>query len=446
MNLFRDHLTGVTFDDIVMFCNEGNREGLQLDYKRDLPNDGLAKFFAAFSNTRGGLIIIGVEEDKATGIPSAWTGISNIAHSIERIHQWASNVDPKPDYIVQATSESHGHAFILIRINEGSMTPYYVQNDPRVYVRTGNITPSIDLASPDMLELLIKKKEKADNLRNLRLKELRDIYDASVREGERDRLNNIFQEKQEYERQSKILVAEGKTPVPYVSRIFPTELGKNLSMCEIVLQPFYPKDVLMEPHEIKDRLMEIRDSNGKFNIDYPSLNPESSLNGIRNFGWSKYDGEIRFELINSYGMFAFFYDILTKNISRGKKLIYLSHPAYFMFHLFKAATNFYKLCGYQGGLVGTLSITGVEGITLDQQLTNSMFPDDGVVGLMPRYDISLELDTSILNDDHLFQEFFIKKVKEFMWSVGCGSISENQVKGMLKIHNWLVEQGGGENG
>lgn len=446
MNLFKDQLVGVTFDDVVAFCGEGNREGWQLDYKRDLPNDGLAKFFAAFSNTRGGLIIIGVEEDRQTGLPSAWRGITGIAHSVERIHQWASNVDPKPNYVVHVTTENRGRAFVLIRINEGSMTPYYVQNDPRVYVRTGNVTPSIDLASPDMLELLVKKKEKADNLRNLRLQELKDIYSASIREGERDRLHNIIQEKQEYERQSRILIAEGKTPPPYKSRIFSTELGKNLSMCKIELQPFYPNTVLMNPHEIKEKLIEIRDGDGVFNIDYPSLNPYSAQNGIRYFEWGKYDGEIRFELINSYGMFALYYDILTRNISRGEKIIYLSHPLYFMFHLFKAATNFYKICGYQGGLIGTLSVDGVEGIPLDQTLGRSMFPSDTIPGLMPRYDIPLELDTSMLNDNQLFQDFFIKKAKEFLWSVGCGSISENSVKGMLISRNWFIEQGGDENG
>lgn len=115
-----------TFQDIVDFCKQGEREGYELDYKQDLPPGGLSKHFAAFSNTRGGLIIIGVEEDKTTGIPKAWAGIDAKAQSIETIHQWASNVTPIPRYEVHATDIQKGKFFILIRILEGDRTPYYV--------------------------------------------------------------------------------------------------------------------------------------------------------------------------------------------------------------------------------------------------------------------------------------------------------------------------------
>lgn len=438
MNLFKDQLDSVTFTDVVAFCGEGHREGWQLDYKREIPHNGLAKFFAAFSNTRGGLIILGVEEDRQTGLPNVWDGVVDVAHTIERIHQMAATVDPKPVYEVHTTNMVGDRAFILIRVSEGAMTPYYVQNDPRVYVRTGNITPSVDIASPEMLELLVGKKHKAEALRNLRLNELRQVFQASMRKGEQDRLNKIAIEKQNYEIQSKRLLAEGKEPPVCKSRYYSKKLGSEASICEIILQPYYPQTVLMSPSEIKRRILEIRDGDGKFYINYPSLNPQSVQGGVMTFEWGENDGQIKFELVNSYGLFALNYDVLRTDSNKAEKLIHLSHPTFLMFHLLKAASNFYKMCGYQGGLVGSLSVEGTEGISLNPEMSRSSFLIHEVTGLMPRYEIPLELDTSIINDNKSLQEFFVQKVKEFYWTVGYGDIQEKLIENLLQKHRWLA--------
>lgn len=77
MDILNKSVKTFSFDNIVDFCKQKHIEGIQLDYKREFPSKGLAKHFAAFSNTRGGIIIIGVEEDRKTGIPKAWEGIKN---------------------------------------------------------------------------------------------------------------------------------------------------------------------------------------------------------------------------------------------------------------------------------------------------------------------------------------------------------------------------------
>jgi hypothetical protein len=109
-----------------------------------------------------------------------------------------------------------------------------------------------------------------------------------------------------------------------------------------------------------------------------------------------------------------------------------------MFHFLKAASNFYKICGYQGGLVGNLSIEGTEGISLNPEMTQSFFPMHHIDGLLPKYTIPLELDTSEITSDRLLQEFFIQKVKELYWSVGYGDINENMIKELLRGHGWLI--------
>ena len=116
MDLLNKQINQFSFNDISNFCNQGIFEGYQLDYKQQLPLKGLAKHFASFSNTHGGVIIIGVEEDNKTGKPLAWNGIKNEGKLLDQIHQYASDVEPVPSYEVHVTDEIRGKVFIRFTI------------------------------------------------------------------------------------------------------------------------------------------------------------------------------------------------------------------------------------------------------------------------------------------------------------------------------------------
>jgi predicted HTH transcriptional regulator len=130
MNPFSKPFHEVNFDDVKEFCEQKYPESTTLDYKKDLPRD-LAKHFATFSNTLGGTIIIGVEEDPDTGQPLKWDGISNDGKLIEHISQFAANVIPLPSYIARLTNEQNGKVFGLINIIEGDAQPYHANSDMR---------------------------------------------------------------------------------------------------------------------------------------------------------------------------------------------------------------------------------------------------------------------------------------------------------------------------
>ena len=68
MSLWYKQINAITFGDVDQFCVSKIPEGLRLDYKREIPND-LAKIVAAFANTLGGLIVLGVDADKTTNTP-----------------------------------------------------------------------------------------------------------------------------------------------------------------------------------------------------------------------------------------------------------------------------------------------------------------------------------------------------------------------------------------
>jgi hypothetical protein len=68
MSLWSKPVDAIIFDDINIFCEQQQSEGSRLDYKLDIPND-FEKVVAAFANTLGGLIVLGVEADKTTNKP-----------------------------------------------------------------------------------------------------------------------------------------------------------------------------------------------------------------------------------------------------------------------------------------------------------------------------------------------------------------------------------------
>lgn len=85
----------VTFQDVADFCAAEWEEGARLDYKRDIPNDLPARV-AAFANTLGGMIVLGVDVDRKSNKP-LWppVGISQPKGFSERIVQLCTtNIHP----------------------------------------------------------------------------------------------------------------------------------------------------------------------------------------------------------------------------------------------------------------------------------------------------------------------------------------------------------------
>lgn len=63
-SIFGKPLSEVTYDDVIAFCQAQPKEGLNLDYKRDMSRlDKIVKTLISFANTNGGWVIIGVEDD-----------------------------------------------------------------------------------------------------------------------------------------------------------------------------------------------------------------------------------------------------------------------------------------------------------------------------------------------------------------------------------------------
>lgn len=434
MNIFNRSIQDLKFVDIETFCSEKQVEGIQLEYKKEFPRKGLAKIFASMSNKRGGLIILGIEEDEKIGIPKAWVGVKNDGKLIDRVHQYAAQVEPIPSYEVCTTDEKNGNVFILIRIFEGDKTPYYVQNDANIWVRTGNITNPIDIASPDALEILFRKRDKAENARSIYIKQSEDVFLAGLKRAEKNRKQLIAEERYKFEQEQK---AAGNEPVDFSqlnSSNFQSELGSNTSMCTILIQPYYPKKAFFSPIEIKNAINEFSAQGYRYYFPDRTF-IEMIPFGTLSFQWRRNSGYIRVEQIFGNGLIYNSIDIL--NIKEGsEKHIYLSNIGFYLFVTLKAASKYYDKAGYQGNLIGFIKLHKAEDIFIHPIKPNGWSHHwEFYKSLMSTYIWDIDIETSIMKDDNSLKTYF----KEFMNEV---YVSFNYAPPPEKLYEAFFKQGG----
>ncbi|MFA5080782.1 MAG: ATP-binding protein [Candidatus Paceibacterota bacterium] len=409
MDILNKHINQFNFDDIEVFCQQGISEGVQIDYKMDFPAKSLSKHFAAFSNTRGGLIIIGVEEDKKTGIPILWTGVDKDAKRIEKIYQEAANVEPIPNYEVHITDEKNGKVFVLVRIQEGDNTPYYVQNDSNIWVRTGNVSTPIDIASPDRLALLFTNKEKAEKIRNLYIKKAEDIFVNILDREERDRLREIDR-----------LTNHGKE----IPAFFSKSVINDDSICRICIQPYFPKKSLTNPKTIKDNFKNIRSVNESF--DFPNSDMNAIPEGLLYF---KHGGKGRVDCQQVYGQGLISNHFNNVNYDeRGARIIFISFIAGRLLKILKFADIFYSYFHYHGSLSGFISINNAKNVFVREILSE----DDDNESFISNYRWEISTDTNVLKDPKQLKEYYMSLLQEIYWHFGYENISDKLIQNFLK--------------
>lgn len=438
MKILNQPIATITFKDVVDFCQEGNVEGVQVDYKTQLPKRGLSKHFASFSNTRGGLIILGVAEN-SSGKPEVFEGLKLDTKLVDQIHQFATSVEPRPSYDVSVTNEISGKSFILIRIYEGTETPYYVQNDPNIYIRTGNITDPIDIANPKVVEGLFEKRSLARIARKNSINRTIEVYKSALERAEKERLRLIAEEKENYQ----ILLGQAKLkgePIgQFKSKIFQESLGNKTSMFTLLLQPYNPSRPFLALNDIKLKVdnVRVKTSDG----DFPDLNLKPIQDGIIHFFWNQNDGGIECQQIYSNGLIFHSEDVL--RIDEDGRKIYLSSLVFRMLRFLKFASGFYTSFPYQGVLSGYIKLEGANDtniIRIEPRGHFASYWDEGnQTPVMKHYIWNLDLDTSVLFDDLSRQNFLISKIQEIYWSLGYENPNENLIKDFFKENGWLIE-------
>ena len=129
MSLWTKPASEIMFGDIDQFCQTMQPEGARLDYKGvSFPKD-LGKTIAAFANSLGGLIILGVEANKSDNKP-IWPpkqGLPTEPGLSERVIQIAQDgIYPAVRAAVSNVIENQhlpGHVLLVIRVHESREAP-----------------------------------------------------------------------------------------------------------------------------------------------------------------------------------------------------------------------------------------------------------------------------------------------------------------------------------
>lgn len=161
----------LTFEDVVQFCKKRIPEGKQLDYKYLLPKnyEKFAKVIASFANALGGVVIIGVQDDKNDQPRPPFTGIpyhEKLRNTIEDIIQ--VYIDPIVFVNINICVNKTGdRMFVLVQIPQSNLTPHLVGKLKRAYIRTGQSSRPEAIVHPEKLPWLLDHRKKSERLRHI---------------------------------------------------------------------------------------------------------------------------------------------------------------------------------------------------------------------------------------------------------------------------------------
>lgn len=405
MNIFNTSIDQLTKGDIINFCQEKEPEGYQLDYKKELPNK-LSKSIAAFSNSRGGLILIGIEEDPKSGVPQKWEGIPNDGKLKERVYQIASTVTPLPKVKCEVTDELEtGNVFLIIKILPGTSTPYYVNNDSRIYIRTGNISKPIDLSDPKYTEYLHLGKQELIRSLQQNFKDCMFLVDKQ-------------KEKWEIIRKNKLNTEENITSSP---------IGTNSADLEIVLQTDDFSKNYCKRYELINLTRECRASY------FPALNLSPFVRGIKGGDINYQTGGYGIEVIKTDGLIYRVEDVLQVE-APGEKLIRLTRLAHILTDVFEFCNKFYKRVAFSGNVIGHIKVKIPDNLTF-VGINSSRFTYDikHSESILNEYTWEIEIDTFTLYNRDLLTEYLRDKLKEIHWDIGIDSTnSDNVIKSFIQ--------------
>jgi predicted HTH transcriptional regulator len=180
MSLWRKEPEQITLTDIESFCTQGQPEGIRLDYKLDIPQK-LQKVVAAFANTMGGLVLLGVDMDRQTNQPKLPLAGMEAKPGIEdRIKAMCQDgiyppVLPRMSLPLALPSQSD-RVVMVLRIDQSLEAPHAV--DGQVYMRVGGQgrAYSYDPAHIDQIRLLLTRRDEIERRRI-------DIVEKEIRRG-----------------------------------------------------------------------------------------------------------------------------------------------------------------------------------------------------------------------------------------------------------------------
>lgn len=384
---FASTLENLKHSDIVAFCNQGVSENIYLDYKQEIKADKLSQSVASFANTKGGILLIGVSEDKTTKLPDKTEGITDNGTLSETINQIIANVTPFPTCrFAIIPHKNKGKAFVIILVEEGASAPYFTVHKPVVYVRTG------DISTP------ISESNRADLLA---LTERGEVADAKI-QSSLNLATEIFDERYKRARDSAKAEQRQKNPPSQMERLMDTSYVDDMYgyTAPITISSVIPNnpDELADHKVLLDEQMDFRFNKGSHTVPTSMLDPVRYGIATRNEQAFNIDRKVvRYAYVNKYGLIQLRTEL--NDAHNGAEYHNLFRALWTVADTLRYASTYYSHFKYAGLLRLNVQLENLDKELMLLGSANIMF-DEGILPVdLTSYEWTVELSTHDLTTD-----------------------------------------------
>lgn len=146
-------ISTMTPDDLRNLIETG--EGTYLEFKKTIPSrKKISREIAAFANTGGGTLLVGVDDNGQI------TGISSYFEEEYELYKAVNEFCIPPIPLKVEMIHAGAHDVMLVRIAEAEEKPVYIKNDKKRLVFIRENDESV-LASDELAEILKKRTQKS---------------------------------------------------------------------------------------------------------------------------------------------------------------------------------------------------------------------------------------------------------------------------------------------